>query len=371
VIALMAALALALIFLVSIVWALLGIVGMLLIYFLAVGPLAFSNGLIINLIYPPVAVILAAIVGYAYRYLTELKQKTKTANALTTFVNSDVTARVLEGDEGVEKSAVRKEISVIFTDIKSFTTISESLQPQSVVALLNEYFEVMAGVVLANGGTVDKYEGDALMAYFEGENHAVRAAKTALGMRTELPKLLDKWRNDPPLPGGEKKPEIDFRVGVSTGDAVMGNMGSSRHIQYTVIGDTVNLGSRLEGANKKFHTHIMVAEKTYEAINNEFICRFLMTIEVVGKAESGNVYELICPREELTDDQKALLIAYNKGLGIFGEHRYEEAANYFDQEVLTKWPNDYMSSAYAARARKFMKIPPKEGEEFLFIMETK
>ncbi len=372
-IVLLVALTMLLIFGLTIKWGLPGTALLLLLYVLVAAPLSFrTSGLILNLVYPPLAIVLAAIVGYAYRYLTESKQKTKVARALGQYVNAGVEKSVLENDRtGVERSAEKKEITVIFTDICSFTTLSEGLEPQSVVALLNEYFEVMAGVVIANDGIVDKYEGDALMAYFEGLNHQINAAKAALGMRAALPKLLEKWRNDAPLPGGEKKPEIDFRVGISTGPVVMGNMGSSQHMQYTVIGDIVNLGSRLEGANKKYQTKVMVAEATFEAIKEHFECRFLDLIKVKGKNKAVKIYELLGEQGQLSEDQVALIQAYNKGLTLYFNRQFAEALKFFNEEVLSKWPRDYLANVYAARSQKCVLFPPEPDWDFVFKMETK
>src|SRR5690606_10342198 len=142
----------------------------------------------------------------------------------------------------------QKNVTVLFTDIEHFTTISEGLKPESLIALLNEYLEVMTNVVMSEGGTVDKYEGDAIMAFFGApiaqEDHARRACRVALKMRQALGELMQKWENDAPLPGGEKKPLIDFRCGLSSGEVIVGNVGSSKRLEYTVIGDIVNLGSR-------------------------------------------------------------------------------------------------------------------------------
>jgi adenylate cyclase len=346
-------------------------------YTLAYSTLMFRQlGIIVNLVYPPLAIILASIIGYAYRYMTEFKQKTKATTALGQFVNSGVAAAVMDSDlQRVEKRGEKREITVIFTDIKGFTTISENLQPQSVVALLNEYLEVMSAVVMRNNGIVDKYEGDAIMAFFEEKeglaSHQVRAAQTALEMRAALPGLMEKWRGDPPLPGGEAKPEIDFRVGVSSGEAIVGTIGSSQHIQYTAIGDIVNLGSRLESANKHYQTHIMIAEATYEAIQAQFDCRFLDLITVKGKNKAIKIYELLGPAGSISADQAELIQAYNKGLACYFNGQFTEAFKIFNEDVLSKWPSDYLTKFYAERAQKCVLNPPPADWDFVYKMETK
>jgi adenylate cyclase len=350
---------------------------LVLLYTIPYAHLMFRQfGIIVNLVYPPITIILAAIVGYAYRYMTEFRQKTKVATALGQFVNADVAQGVLDSTQNrVEKRGEKRQITVIFTDIKGFTTISENLQAQSVVALLNEYLEVMSQVIVRNNGIVDKYEGDAVMAFFEEKDglpsHELRAAQAALDMRAELPKLLEKWRNDPPLPGGETKPDIDFRVGVSSGEAIVGTIGSSEHIQYTAIGDIVNLGSRLEGANKKYETNILLAEATYEAIKNSFECRYVDVIKVKGKNHAVKTYQLICRKGDLPADQAELIAAYDKGIKLYFERKFQEATDHFQNEVLKKWPRDYLATVYAARAQKCVLIPPAADWDFVYKMESK
>lgn len=376
-IAALALISMLLIFGLRINWALPALGLLLLIYCVPYAQLMFRQwGIIVNLVYPPLTIILAAIVGYAYRYLTEFKMKNRVTSALGQFVNTQVAENVLNSSQTkVEKIGEKRDISVIFTDIKGFTTISEQLKAESVVALLNEYFEVMAEVIVRNGGLVDKYEGDAIMAFFEAKeglpSHQLRAAQTALEMRAALPRLLEKWHNDPLLPGGEKKPEIDFRVGISSGEAIVGTIGSSEHIQYTAIGDIVNLGSRLESANKKYESHILLAEATFEAISNSFVCRYVDNIKVKGKDKPVKIYQLLGRKEDISAEQEELLVAYNHGIELYFQRKFSEAAEHFENRILKKWPNDFLAMIYAGRARKCMLIPPAPDWDFVYKMETK
>lgn len=377
VIVLLALLVLAAVFLLPI-WAALPLLALLVLgYEAGAAPLLFRwQGLILNMVYPPLTVILAAICGYAYRYLAEFRQKTRVAGALGQYVNAEVAQNVLESETAhVQTGGEKRPVTVIFTDIRGFTTISENLQAQSVVALLNEYFEAMTEVIVHNGGTVDKYEGDALMAFFEErrglDGQAVRAAKAALEMRVALAKLNAKWKNDGPLPGGESRPEIDFRVGISSGEAVVGNIGSSRHLQYTVIGDIVNLGSRLESANKKYHTSVMLAEATYEAVKDHFECRFLDMIRVKGKERPVKVYELLAPRGELSGEQRDLVQAYNRALVKYFEKDFAGALDVFQKDVFPRWPADYLSNLYAGRCELLKRFPPRPDWDFVYRMESK
>lgn len=347
-------------------------------YELAAAPLLFRwNGLILNMVYPPLTVILAAIVGYAYRYMTEFRQKTRVAGALGQYVNRDVAEQVLAGrDEHVQAGGGEKrEITALFTDIRDFTSISEKLQPQSVVALLNEYFEVMTAEIARFDGILDKYEGDALVAFFEDkaglEGHAMRAARAALAMRAALPALNEKWSKDAPLPGGEQKPQIDFRVGLSSGEAIVGNIGTTEHVQYTMIGDIVNLGSRLESANKKYHSHIMIAEATYEDIKEVFACRFLDKTRVKGKAQAVATYELLCEHSALSAEQKELIQAYNQALELYFKRDFAGALAALQEKVLKRWPQDYPANYIAGRCEQFKIYPPAADWDFANNMESK
>lgn len=344
---------------------------LLALYWLVIAPLAFDNGLILNMVYPPLAVVLATIVGYAYRYVTEFKAKNMAAGALTKYVNADVAEKVIEGDL-VKTGGERREITVIFTDIRGFTSISEGLSPQKLVGLLNEYFSVMTAVIVRCGGIVDKFEGDAIMAFFEGDNHAQKAANASLEMRKELIKWKEENRKKAELDAtAEKGPDIEFRAGISTGQAVVGNIGSSDHLQYTAIGDIVNLGSRLESANKFYQTKAMVAEATFEQIKDNFECRFLDVIQVKGKEIPVKIYELIAHKGELATEQIELIAAYNQALGMYFQRDFVGAAKYLKEQVLAKWPTDYLAQMYSERAELFSKNPPAADWNFVHKMESK
>lgn len=345
--------------------------GLLALYWLVIAPLAFDNGLILNMVYPPLAVVLATIVGYAYRYVTEFKAKNMAAGALTKYVNADVAEQVIEGDL-VKTGGERREITVIFTDIKGFTSISEGLSPQKLVGLLNEYFSVMTAVIVRCGGIVDKFEGDAIMAFFEGDNHAQKAAAATLEMRKELIKWKEESLRKTEMDAtAEKWPDIEFRAGVSTGQAVVGNIGSSDHLQYTAIGDIVNLGSRLESANKFYQTKAMVAEATFEQIKDSFECRFLDVIQVKGKEIPVKIYELIAHKGDLANEQIELIAAYNQALGMYFQRDFVGAAKHLKEQVLVKWPGDYLAQMYAERAELFSKNPPTADWNFVHKMESK
>jgi adenylate cyclase len=274
----------------------------------------------------------------------------------------------------VKLGGEKRDVTVLFTDIAHFTTISEALSPESLVALLNEYLEAMTEEIMAEGGTVDKYEGDAIMAYFgaplEQNDHYARACRVALAMRKRLDKLRDQWKNAGPLPGGESRPEIDFRCGINTGVAIVGNVGSSKRLEYTVMGDNINLGSRLEGANKNYGTNLMISESTYEKVKDSFEMRELDLIKVVGKTKPIRVFELLNEKGALVPAAQALLKLYNEGLQLYKERRFEEALHKFE-EILQAYPQDGPSKLYRQRSEILRNFPPPADWDGVFEMRSK
>jgi adenylate cyclase len=342
--------------------------------YLGSAPALFDQGLIINLVYPPIALVIALILGYTFRFITEFKQKTLLHTALGKYVNKDIADRALTDSAQLGLTGEKRNITVIFTDIVNFTHISETLHPQSLVTLLNEYLQVMAGIITEHGGTIDKFEGDAIMAFFGAptpqNNHAIRACEAALEMRASLKPLLEKWKNDPALPGGELKPQIDFRVGISTGDAIIGNIGFEDHIEYTAMGDIVNLGSRLESANKKYQTRVMISEETARQIDGFFELRFIDVVKVIGKDQSIKVYELQAIQGQLSETQKLINQKYHKAINLYFNRQFIEALDIFNA-ILKEFPNDTLSDRYAGRCEVLKRYPPSRDWDFVYSLQSK
>ena len=354
-------------------WSIAYLIGFIAAY-IAVSWFLFAAGFILDLINPFIALFISFIGTYIFRYFSEFKQKNEIKSAFNKYLNPTLVEEIADHPELLNLGGAKREITVIFTDIAHFTTISESLKPESLVALLNEYFEAMSEVIMSEGGTVDKFEGDAIMAFFgaplENGNHALQACNTALKMRVKLAELLEKWKNDPPLPGGEKKPTFDFRCGVSSGEVIVGNMGSNQHLEYTVMGDVVNLGSRLEGANKKYDTKIMISEITYIKIKDNFECRELDTIKVVGKNEPSKVYELLNYKGQLVEQAMNLLKLYTEGLALYHQRNFAEALAKFDS-LLRQYPDDGPSKLYRQRCEVLRDFPPPANWDGVYAMGSK
>lgn len=273
----------------------------------------------------------------------------------------------------VELGGTEMELTAFFSDIQKFSTISEQLGSAStLVELLNEYLTAMAGVIENYEGTIDKYEGDAIMAFWGAPvhfpNHAVRACNACLDMQEFIKRLREKWRADNRWP--ELVNDMRVRMGVNTGPMVVGNMGSEGRMNYTVMGDAVNLASRLEGANKAYGTYIMISHDTYSQTSGEFEVRFLDVITVVGKQEPVKVYELMSRKGRLDEPAIRMLRAYDDGISQYNKRNWEAAISCFEA-ALGLVTDDGPSRTYVERCKLFIKEPPAADWDGVFRLKGK
>jgi adenylate cyclase len=259
-----------------------------------------------------------------------------------------------------------KELSVLFSDIRGFTTISEGLTPDQLVQLLNEYFGQMTEIVFATDGTLDKYIGDAIMAFwgspYPQEDHASRSCACALRMSRGLATLNAKWQ-------AAGRPPISIGIGLNTGLVNVGNMGSARRLSWTVMGDNVNLASRLEGITKQYHVQIVISEATYRQVSSQFVCRELDKIRVKGKTLPVNIYELLDVAAEKSKYEK-LLEQFDAAMAAYRSQNWREAAAQFT-EVLLKFPDDGPSQVFLERAMEFSESAPEGEWDGVYVMKTK
>lgn len=259
-----------------------------------------------------------------------------------------------------------KELTVLFSDIRGFTTISEGLTPDQLVQLLNEYLGQMTEIVFAADGTLDKYIGDAIMAFwgspYPQEDHAARSCACALRMSRGLAALNAKWQ-------AAGRPPISIGIGLNTGMVNVGNMGSARRLSWTVMGDNVNLASRLEGITKQYHVQIVISEATYRQVSSQFVCRELDKIRVKGKTLPVNIYELMDVAAEKTKYEK-LLEQFDGAMAAYRSQNWREAAAQFT-EVLLKFPDDGPSQVFLERAMEFSESAPEGEWDGVYVMKTK
>jgi adenylate cyclase len=256
----------------------------------------------------------------------------------------------------------------MFSDIRGFTSISEKLDAQDLALFLNQYLSDMTQIVFGRHGTLDKYIGDAVMAFwgapFEEAGHAERACLSALDMMDHVRELQKQWE-------AQGKPHLDIGIGLNTGVASVGNMGSSLRYGYTALGDTVNLSSRLEGLNKEYDTHIVVNESTYAAAKSAgLVFRELDLIRVKGKDHPVTIYELVARKSELTPELQARLDAFAEGRALYRERQWDAAQRAF-QRVLERWSGDGPSRVYWKRCQEYLFDEPPSGWDGVFTMTHK
>jgi len=345
------------------------LLGIIIAYFVTAITI-FDQALIWIEMVRPLAVILftnMAILGY--RYLTEEKQKVWIKNMFQGYMSKDLVDKIMANPNLLAMGGDKKEITVFFSDIKGFSSFSEKLgTPERLIALINEYLGAMSDVVLEHGGYISKYEGDAIMAFWgaptEDPHHAATCIKCVWAMNQRLKVLNADLAK-------RQMPNLFTRFGINTGLVTVGNVGSERKKSYTAMGDSVNLGSRLEGANKEYGTAIMMSEFTYEKVKGLFPVRELDMLRVVGKEHPVRVYELLGLAEsDITDAKKKAVEIYFKGLLEYRARNWDAAIALFKQ-ALEVDPEDGPSQTYIGRCEDFKVLPPPENWDGVFVMKTK
>ncbi|MBS3112887.1 adenylate/guanylate cyclase domain-containing protein [Candidatus Woesearchaeota archaeon] len=319
----------------------------------------FNKNSILNILYPLFSIWLSYFSSLCYSYLNHKKHKKEILNAFGKYVSSDVIAEILKNPDKLRLGGEKKEITIFFSDIRGFTPFSEKLTPEQLVHSLNEYLTRMTTIIMKNGGTVDKYMGDAIMAFWgaplNDKDHAVKACASSIKMMSELKQLQSEWES-------QSLPTFDIGIGLNTGFAVVGNMGSYDRFDYTAMGDTVNLGSRLEGTNKEYCTHIIISQFTQKLIKNNFVTRKLDMVRVKGKNEPITIYELV----SFGNEKSALILDFEKGFELYQQKKFDSALNIFK-----KHGEDGPSKVFISRCEEFLKNPPDPNWDGVWVMKSK
>ncbi|MDY6972717.1 MAG: adenylate/guanylate cyclase domain-containing protein, partial [Thermodesulfobacteriota bacterium] len=328
--------------------------------------LFISSGILFNIVYPLLALSLIYTSLTVFHYLTEERERKKIKGAFSYYVSSSVVNEMLKNPDQLKLGGDKKDLSVLFSDIRGFTTISEGLAPEDLVHLLNEYLTVMTDVVFKYDGTLDKYMGDAIMAIYGAplnqQDHPSRACHSALEMMEKLNKLNKKWIR-------EGKPPMDIGIGINTDMMMVGNMGSDQRFDYTVMGDAVNLGSRLEGINKNYRTNILISESTYERVKDEFVCMEVDRVRVKGKTLPVNIYQLLA-YNQLPETRGQAISLFHQGLELYRRQKWDEAIRVF-QGVVDIDKGVGVAEVYIQRSRDLKANPPSPNWDGVFIMTTK
>lgn len=302
-----------------------------------------------------------------YGYLTEGREKRKIRQAFQFYLTKSVVDEMLKDPSKLKLGGEKRDCTVLFSDIRGFTTISEQLSPEGLVNLLNEYLTPMTDLVFRYEGTLDKYMGDAIMAIFGAPiahtDHSVRACHCSLDMMEALEGLKKQW-NERGLP------EMDIGIGLNTGPMSVGNMGSAIRFDYTVMGDNVNLGSRLEGINKQYGTNIIISEYTRHDAADHIAARELDSVRVKGKQEPVRIYELLAkgrPQGVL----KKFIDNFEHGIALYKQQRWDEAIEVFQRVHQEVKKGDYASKLYVERCEAMKANPPGDDWDGVFTMTTK
>ena len=304
------------------------------------------------------------IKNYAYKAVVARKQEQKIRNIFQKYVPKHVIDEIFENPDSVlvGKNA---NLSILFSDVRGFTTISEKLRPRELVENLNRYFDVMVNVILGKEGIIDKYEGDAIMAFFgapvEDEKVGLRSVTAGLEMLDGLAEFNRKQKES-------DNPEFQIGIGINFGEVILGNMGTEKKMDYTVMGDNVNLASRLEGLTKQYKQTLIISESLKEKVDGVLPCRMLDMVAVKGKTQGVRIYSvkraLAAQEKEAWDMHNAAMAEYFPG------RNFGKAARMFE-EVGRVLANDFASTHLRARCLEYEKNPPAAGWDGVEIMKTK
>jgi len=273
------------------------------------------------------------------------------------YVPADLVRQLIETHQEARIGGKLKELTVFFSDIADFTTITENLAPNELTQQLSEYFNQVTKIILEHRGTVDKFIGDAVMAFwgapYDLEDHALLACKAALRCQGEIDELSARWK-------AEGRYEFHTRIGLSTGEIVVGNIGSEQRLNYSVIGDTVNLASRLESLNKQYKTGIIISEATYQSCSAHIEARLIDFVAVKGKFEPVRIYELIGERGDISPRQKQSLLLFSRAIESYIARDFARALELLE-ELRQREPADAVTALYVERCRQFLVTPPEPG----------
>ncbi|MFT5211267.1 MAG: adenylate cyclase [Flavobacterium sp.] len=326
-----------------------------------------SMGLVISMIYVLLASFIAIAVINVKFYLAEMGQKAVIKDAFGQYLSPAVVADLVKDPTKLSLGGEERVMTAYFSDIASFSSFSENMTASELVLVLNEYLTAMCNIIIGLEGTVDKFEGDAIIAFWGApaiqEDHAKLACFAAIDMNNALIPLREKWAN-------EGRPVVNVRMGLNTGKMVVGNMGSAQRMDYTMMGDAVNLAARLEGANKAFGSYLMISESTYLEAKDHIDVRELDTIRVIGKNDAVKVYNLIERKGQTKGLMADLVAQYDKAHALYKARDFAAAKEAF-KLALAIDPTDGPSATYVGRCELYISSPPADDWDGVYQMTEK
>jgi len=301
--------------------------------------------------------------SFALSAVVAQRNERKIRNIFQKYVPADVISGIFDNPESALVGR-DETLAILFTDIRNFTTLSEGFNPYDLVSYLNRYFEPLVDIIMNHGGIVDKYVGDALMAFFGAPNkhgdEEVQAVLSALEMQKAIAEVNEAHID-------EGRPVFKTGIGVNYGQVIVGNIGSQKKMDYTIIGDPVNYGSRLEGLTKQYHQDIIVSKSIFRKIKTQVPARFLDFVQPKGKTTGQSIYTVA---KDLTESEKQGWKAYHEGIRFFFSRRFDRARGYFKQ-TLDHIPSDWLAREYIDRCNRYVAAPPPPDWNGVNIMTSK
>lgn len=316
---------------------------------------------VLDLFFFPASILVFTGAAISVNYFEEKQRNAFLTNAFGKYISKDLLKQIIAQKHELKLGGHKSTITIFFSDIRGFTSISEKLTPEQLVSLLNDYLNNMTKIILEHHGTLDKFIGDAIMAFWNAplleEKHAQLACTCSIAQVKTLKKLQPKWQ-------ARGLPNIEIGCGLNTGDAIVGNMGSKDRFDYTAISDTVNLASRLEGLTKTYGVYIVISETTHSIIHKEFTCRKLDAVKVKGKKIPVTIYELCIEQNE------KFIKTYEKALEKYFERKFKEAIKDFKTALNFK-EKDVSCELFILRCETYLQNPPPKDWDGSYEMKTK
>jgi adenylate cyclase len=341
--------------------------------YLGTARLLYDNtGLLLLTVPVLAALVLSAVFSLGFEYFLERREKLRTRRTLERYVSKNLVREILENPDSYYSSlkGVRVPVTILFSDLIGFTTLSEKADPEALVTQLNEHLSRMTSVIFNNGGTLDKFIGDAIMAVWGNvrslgtAQDAKNAARAALAMRQELAQLNQKWRS-------EGRMGLGMGIGINQGEVIVGNIGSQERMDPTVIGDAVNLASRLEGLTRVYGVDILVGASAAELVREEAYLRSVARVQVKGKTKPVDVFTFIGSRNEDVDPELLKwLESYEEGLEKFRARDFTQAKILFSR-FLEFYPDDVLAKMYLSRSLEYEHTPPDEAWDAVEVFQKK
>lgn len=328
-----------------------------------------TTGIYVQFLTPVLSVFATFLFISFMKFLETAKERSYIRNAFGHYLSDTVIEDLIDDPDKLNLGGVNKHITAMFTDIKGFSTFSEKLAPDDLVKLLNLYLTEMSNMIMDQGGTIDKFEGDAIIAFFGApvsfDDHAIRTCRAAVRM-----KKIEKIMNEHFIAEGLVDTPLLTRIGMNTGDMVVGNMGTARKMDYTIMGNAVNLAARLEGVNKKYNCWKLISSMTADELGDEFALRMLDRVRVVGINTPVRLYELVDESELASDQTLEILDIFHKGLESFEQKDWMGAESMF-KKILAIDPNDGPTGIYLERCAEYKKKAPSANWDGIYNLTTK